>query len=162
MVSLCPILPSDQERMLDILTSEKVNKTYMLPDFRQREDAVPLFVRLLDMSRTGSKYVRAIALNGDLIGFVNQVETANGAIELGYVIHPDFHNRGYMTQALKAAIEELFTLNYERVVCGAFEENKASQRVMEKAGMKKIEFTEIIEYRGLSHTCVYCEKRKEN
>ena len=110
MVSLCPILPSDQERMLDILTSEKVNKTYMLPDFRQREDAVPLFVRLLDMSRTGSKYVRAIAMNGDLIGFVNQVETANGAIELGYVIHPDFHGRGYMTQALPIAMDELFDL----------------------------------------------------
>ena len=65
-------------------------------------------------------------------------------------------------EALKAAIDELFALNYERVVCGAFEENKASLRVMEKAGMKKIEFTEIIEYRGVNHTCVYCETRKEN
>ena len=161
MVLLCPILPSDQERMLDILTSEKVNKTYMLPDFRQREDAVPLFVRLLDMSRTGSKYVRAIALNGDLIGFVNQVETANGAIELGYVIHPDFHGRGYMTEALSLAMDELFDLGYEEVITGAFSTNAASIRVMEKCGMTKLSKTDEIEYRGITHTCVYYSKIQE-
>ena len=67
-----------------------------------------------------------------------------------------------MTRALKSAIAELFALNYQKVVCGAFEGNKASQRVMEKAGMEKIEFTEIIEYRGVTHNCVYYEIRKEN
>ena len=75
------------------------------------------------------------------------------------MIHPDCHNRGYMTRALKAAIEELFALNYRKVVCGAFEGNKASQRVMEKAGMTKIDFTEIIAYRGKQHLCVYYEMR---
>jgi RimJ/RimL family protein N-acetyltransferase len=162
MVFLRQIQPEDKERMLDILTSEKVNKTYMLPDFAHREDALPLFQRLMHMSQGTEKFVRAIALEDSLIGFMNQVEAEDGAIELGYVIHPDFHNCGYMTRALKAAIDELFTLNYERVVCGAFEGNKPSQRVMEKAGMRKIEFTEIIEYRGINHTCVYCEARKEN
>ena len=39
MVSLRPIVPEDRERMLDILTSDKVNKTYMLPDFETKEDA---------------------------------------------------------------------------------------------------------------------------
>jgi RimJ/RimL family protein N-acetyltransferase len=162
MVSLRPILQSDLERMLDILTNEKVNKTYMLPDFKQRQDAAPLFERLMNMSQGQEKFVRAIDLEGGLIGFMNQVEVQNGTIELGYVIHPDFHNRGYMTRALKAAIEELFARNYQRVICGAFEGNKASQRVMEKAGMKKIEFKEIIEYRGVNHTCVYFEVRKEH
>ena len=70
MVSLRPIVPEDRERMLDILTSHKVNKTYMLPDFEKREDAAPLFHRLMDMSQGESKYVRAIDLDGGLIGFV--------------------------------------------------------------------------------------------
>ena len=98
MIILRSISPEDRERMLDILTSPKVSKTYMLPDFADREDALPLFLRLMDMSREGSKYVRAVDLDGGLIGFVNQVEADRDAIELGYVIHPDFQGRGCMVQ----------------------------------------------------------------
>ena len=152
LLKLRPFLPADQTQILKTVTSTK----------EKPEDAIPLFERLSKLSHDSSRFVRCIDVDGQAVGFLNDVEIKGGSIELGYVIHPDFHNRGYMTQALKAAIAELFTLNYERVVCGAFEENKASQRVMEKAGMKKIVFTEIIEYRGVSHTCVYCEKRKEN
>ena len=94
MVFLREILPEDRERMLDILTSRKVNKTYMLPDFLHREDAVPLFERLMDMSQGQEKFVRAIDLKGGLIGFMNQVEVQNGTIELGYVINPEFHGNG--------------------------------------------------------------------
>jgi RimJ/RimL family protein N-acetyltransferase len=49
----------------------------------------------------------------------------------------------------------VYDLGYARVVCGAFAQNKASQRVMEKAGMERIPFTEEIEYRGNTHLCVY-------
>ena len=158
-LKLRPFLPTDQTRILETVTSTKVNQTYMLPDFEKLEDAVPLFERLSKLSHDSNRFVRCIDLDGQAIGFLNDVAIKDGSIELGYVIHPDFHNRGYMTGALKTAIDELFALNYERVICGAFEGNKASQRVMEKAGMTKIEFTEIIEYRGKQHLCVYYEKR---
>ena len=161
MVTLRPILPEDRERMLDILTSEKVNKTYMLPDFAHREDAVPLFQRLLDMSGSGTKYVRAIDMEGGLIGFVNQVEPADRSIELGYVIHPDFQGKGYMTEALRLAIEELFTLGWNEVMAGAFSANIASIRCMEKCGMERLEKTEEIEYRGTVHLCRYCSVKRQ-
>ena len=151
----------DQAQILETVTSSKVNQTYMLPDFETKEDAIPLFNKLMTRSNDSSCFVRCIDLDGTAIGFLNDVEIKDSSIELGYVIHPEFHNRGYMTRALKAAIEELFTLNYQRVVCGAFEGNTASQRVMEKAGMMRISFTEEIEYRGKNHLCVYYEKRKE-
>ena len=143
-LKLRPFLPIDQTRILETVTSTKVNQTYMLPDFERIEDAIPLFERLSERSRDESRFVRCIDVDGQAIGFLNDVEIKDGSIEL------------------KTAIEELFARNYQRVICGAFEGNKASQRVMEKAGMKKIEFTEIIEYRGLSHNCVYYEIRKEN
>ena len=158
-LKLRAFLPTDQTRILETVTSTKVNQTYMLPDFEKPEDAIPLFERLSKLSMDSSRFVRCIDVDGRAVGFLNDVEIKDGSIELGYVIHPDFHNRGYMTRALKAAIEELFTLNYERVVCGAFEGNIASQRVMKKAGMTKIDFTEIIEYRNKQHLCVYYEKR---
>ncbi len=160
MVFLRPILESDQERMLDILTSEQVNQTYMLPDFEKREDAEPLFQKLLNMSVSPVLYARAIALEDGLIGFLNQVEVEDGSIELGYVIHPDFQGRGYMTQALKLAMDELFTLGYQEVITGAFSENAASIRVMEKCGMTRMDKTEEIEYRGKTHTCIYYSQKR--
>ena len=159
LLKLRAFLPTDQTAILETVTSTKVNQTYMLPDFEKMDDAIPLFERLSKLSQDSSRFVRCIDVDGRAVGFLNDVEIKDGSIELGYVIHPECHNRGYMTQALKAAIEELFTLNYQRVVCGAFEGNKASQRVMEKAGMTKIDFTEIIEYRGAQQLCVYYEKR---
>ena len=132
----------------------------MLPDYENRSDAIPLFLRLKDLSNDPNRYVRCISLDDTAIGYLNDVETHDGEIELGYVIHPDYHNRGFMTAALKLAIAELFELGYRTVICGAFEENKASQRVMEKAGMERIEKIDEIDYRGKIHRCVYCQITK--
>ena len=162
MVFLRTMEPADRERMLDILTSELVNKTYMLPDFAQREDAVPLFLRLMEMSRDAGSYVRAIATEDGLAGFLNRVEIQGKTIELGYVIHPDFHGRDYMTKALQLAMEELFVLGYEEVLTGAFSTNIASIRVMEKCGMAKLDKTEEIPYRGVTHTCLYYSKKLQD
>ena len=161
MVFLREILPEDRERMLDILTSEKVNKTYMLPDFEHREDALPMFLRLMEMSRNRSKYLRAIADGDGLVGFVNQVDLQDGEMELGYVIHPDFHGREYMTRALELAMEEVFSLGCQKIITGAFSSNPASIRVMEKCRMTRMDKTDEIEYRGNVHTCVYYRKIQE-
>lgn len=154
-IYLGPIRPEDESSMLDILTSKVVNRTYMLPDFNNREDAIPLFHGLTTLSNDANRYVRGIYKDTQLIGFMNDVEIENRVIELGYVIHPDFHGRGYMTQALTIAITELFTGGYTEVITGAFDHNIASIRVMEKAGMAKLDKTDMIEYRGNVHRCVY-------
>ena len=161
MVFLRPIIPADQERMLDILTSEQVNKTYMLPDFPRREDAVPLFHRLMEMCRDTESYIRAIVTENGLAGFLNSVDIQDKTIELGYVIHPDFQGKGYMTKALTLAMEELFSLGYEEILTGAFSTNTASIRVMEKCGMSRLSKTDEIEYRGATYTCVYYRKIRE-
>ena len=161
MVFLRTIEPTDQERILDILTSEQINKTYMLPDFSQQEDAVPLFLRLMEMSQDAESYVRAIATEDGLAGFLNSVEIQGKTIELGYVIHPNFHGRGYMTEALLLAMEELFALGYEDVLTGAFSTNISSIRVMEKCRMTKLDKTDEIQYRGVTHTCVYYRRKQK-
>jgi RimJ/RimL family protein N-acetyltransferase len=158
MICLRVILPGDRERMMDILTSDQVNRTYMLPDYANREDAAPLFLRLMDMSRDDSKYVRAIANEDGLVGFLNHTDMQGKQIELGYVIHPDFQEKGYMTEALQLAFDELFNLGYEEIITGAFSANAASIRVMEKCGMTHMDKTDEIEYRGNIHTCVYYKK----
>ncbi len=160
-VILRPFLPGDQDRMLEILTDNTVNKTYMLPDFAQKEDAIPLFQRLKSLSCDENRFVRCIDVQGNVVGFINDVVVKDGSIELGYVIHPDSQGKGYMTAALKTAIHTLLDFKFTTVICGAFEENAASMRVMEKCGMHRLEETEIIDYRGKEHLCIYYTISKE-
>lgn len=151
----------DAEDALNILTDESVKRTYMLPDYENRADALPLFLRLLQLSADDTRYVRGIYRNGRLIGFLNDVEIKNGSIELGYVIHPSHQGQGYMTEALGAAIQDLFRIGYQEIICGAFEENTASIRVMEKCGMIRRNKIDTIEYCGATHRCVYYSVKEQ-
>ena len=161
MVTLRPIQLQDREPMLDILTDDTGKQTYMLPDFADRRDALPLFRRLAELSRDESRYVRGICLEERLIGFLNDVEIQDRSIELGYVIHPNFQGKGYMTEALRSAVDALFSMGYQEIICGAFEENAASIRVMVKAGMQKLSRTDEVEYRDKRYQCVYYSIMKQ-
>lgn len=147
---------ADEAALLDLLTSDRIRQTYMLPDFPRREDAVPLARKLMQLSRDQRRFVRGMEQDGILVGFLNDVEIQDGTIELGYVVHPDHWGKGCATAALKLAIADLFRSGYREVLCGAFEENAASLRVMEKAGMQRINKCDFIDYRGRSHRCLYC------
>lgn len=146
---------SDWPRLAMLATSTEVNKTYMLPDFESVEKARPLFDRLMAMSKDDKRYVRAMEENGEFVGFCNDVERNGDSVEIGYAMCPDIWGRGYCTAALKLAIADLFELGFNQVVAGAFVENPASLRVMEKAGMTPIDKVDDIEYRGSIHKCVY-------
>ena len=154
-MKLREFMESDWPRLAMLATSNEVNKTYMLPDFESEEKARPLFDRLMTMSKDDKRYVRAMEENGEFVGFCNDVERDGDSVEIGYAMCPDVWGRGYCTEALKLAIADLFQLGFKQVVAGAFVENPASLRVMEKAGMTPIEKVDEIEYRGRTHTCVY-------
>ena len=158
---LRPFQDSDRERMIMILRNEEVSTTFMLPEFSDDSVAGRLFDRILLNSQSDAHYERAVCLDGQIIGFVNDVEIQNNTIELGYVIHPDYQGRGYATEALSASIQQLFRLGYSAVRVGYFEENPASGRVMEKSGMQRVSKTEEIEYRGILHKCLYYEIKRE-
>ena len=56
--------------------------------------------------------------------------------EVWYKIHPEFWNKGYATETLKAVIFFGFeTLNLHRIQAGCAIENLASIKVLEKCGM---------------------------
>ena len=160
-LTLRTITSEDKADMLEILTNAEIGKTYMLPVFASREDALPLFEKLKDLSAKNTRFVYGISLNNRIIGFLNDVEIDGARAELGYVIHPDYRNNGYATEALTAVIDALFQAGISVVEAGAFEENSASMRVMEKSGMHRILRTDSIEYRGKTHTCVYYQKTEK-
>ena len=75
--------------------------------------------------------------NGYLIGTIslNRAGPFNRA-ELGYWIGPEYWNRGYCTEAVKAILEYGFTaLGYHKISARHFMGNESSGRVMQKVGM---------------------------
>lgn len=156
-----PITQADKEYVLDLLTDETVGKTYMLPEYKCRKEAEPLFQRLVELSADSSRYVAGVYLDGIFIGMMNDVETKGSQIEMGYAYLPAYYNKGYATEAFAGAISYLHDHGFETVVAGAFFGNAASMRVMEKCGMVKQDYTDEIEYRGVTYTCIYYASKKE-
>ena len=159
-LELRSFLETDRASVISILRDDTIKKTYMLPDFPDDAAAGKLFERLMTLSNDKNRFVYAVSLDGEAIGFLNDVEVKDDAIEVGYVIASDRHNCGYATEALTAAIAELFQIGYRLVSAGFFEENPASGRVMEKSGMHRVTRTDEIEYRGAKHHCIYYEIEK--
>lgn len=127
----------------------------MLPEYKNREEAEPLFQRLVALSEDASRYVAGVYLDGAFIGMMNETEIKGKQIEMGYAFLPAFYNRGYATESFTGAIAYLLSHGFENVLTGAFSGNVASIRVMEKCGMTRQTYTDEIEYRGITHTCVY-------
>ena len=114
-----------------------------------------LFDQLYALSHAEQHFVAGIYFADRLIGFMNDMEYDGDTVELGYVIDPAWHNRGFATEALRAAIAYLFEHGLTQICAGAFAENPASIRVMQKSGMTRLDKTEEITYRGVTHRCVY-------
>ncbi|MBE5960633.1 MAG: GNAT family N-acetyltransferase [Lachnospiraceae bacterium] len=150
-----PYSETDENDMIALLTNECIKATYMIPDFKTKDDAIAMFRRLYHDSHSDDHLEIGIYRNNKLIGFLNDVEMNEDIVELGYVIHPDFHGLGYATEALKAVIEKLFEMGYQEVITGAFETNTASIRVMQKCNMHLLSKTEDIRYHQTMHHCVY-------
>ena len=150
-----PIVEEDREAVLDLLTDSTVGKTYMLPDYKTREEAEPLFRRLVELSADETRYVAGVYLEGAFIGMMNETQIEDTRIEMGYAFLPAYYNRGYATESFAGAIDYLFDRGFTTVLAGAFSGNIASMRVMEKCGMTKQDYTDTVDYRGISHTCIY-------
>lgn len=158
---LRPLSDSDQSAAVGILTDDTVKETYMIPDFSSEEEAVCMFARLKELSVSQEHYIRGIYLEKSLIGWINDVEVTDSAIELGWVIHPEYQGRGYATEAVGGAMKALFDAGFSEIRASAFEENMASRRVMEKNGMRQCPDVEMTEYRGRMFRCI-CYVLKKN
>lgn len=157
---LKPMGDCDQDDMLQILSDNQIKKTYMLPDYESEEQVINLFKRIQSYTQKENRIDCGVYLDGKIIGFANTVEIKDNTIEIGYVIYPTYWNQGYATEMLTALIQKIYEMGYEEVLTGAFEENIASQRVMQKSGMVLIDMQDDIEYRGKVHKCVYYSAKK--
>ena len=161
-LTLAPIDDKHKEEAILLFNDPLVKKTYMIPDFANKEQEDVFFNKIRDLTHSDSHYSYGIFLNDELIGFINDVCIENDTIEVGYFIRSDQWNNGFATEALSAMIKELCAKEFTVVHSAHFENNLASGRVMQKCGMKLIDKEEIVEYRGEKHRCIYYEIRKNS
>jgi len=87
--------------------------------------------------------------NEELIGSIsaNKVENESNCYEIGYAIGRKYWGKGYATEALSVVVEYLMNeVGKRKLLCRCAKENKASQKVICKAGFKysgKGKFTSI-------------------
>jgi len=59
-------------------------------------------------------------------------------VDMGYFIQPEYHNRGYMTEAVNEIVRFAFQDDgVHRICTGCITENQPSERVMQKCGFVK-------------------------
>lgn len=160
-LELKPIEQKDLPELVELLTDPVVGKTYMVPDFESKAQAETLAQRIVAMSQGEDRYVAGIFLEARLIGMLNETERMEDGLEVGYAIDSRYHGRGYGTEALTGAIGFFHARGFREVVAGAFEDNAASLRIMEKSGMTRLEKEDTVTYRGQDHRCIYYAAKRE-
>jgi RimJ/RimL family protein N-acetyltransferase len=79
-----------------------------------------------------------LAQTGALVGDCVLFWRSEGQAEVGYVLHPAHHGHGYATEAVGALLRLGFEdLGLHRVAARCDARNTASERVMQRAGMRR-------------------------
>ncbi|GAB3172646.1 GNAT family N-acetyltransferase [Telluribacter humicola] len=85
-----------------------------------------------------SQINRVIALGDQLIGgigLIRQKDVYRFNAEIGYWLAEPYWGRGFVSEAVQQLSAKAFaTMNIHRIYAGVFSYNKASMRVLEKAG----------------------------
>lgn len=105
-------------------------------------EAVQTRVAQIGFEADGDRIVLAAELREapGVIGEVSLIwrSAENRQAELGYIFHPDFHGRGYATEASRALLGMGFGgAVLHRIFARCDARNAASSRVMERLGMRR-------------------------
>lgn len=110
----------------------------MSDDFPKSLEECKQTVNFFSESSDDSECIRAIKVNGKIVGCISaffQTGIYRKNAEIAYWLSADYRGKGIMTQVIKIFTENLFSLyDLHRIYAAPFEYNKASQRVLKKAG----------------------------
>lgn len=136
-IILRPLGINDASAMAVLANNKKVwdNVRDMLPYPYTLQDAWN-FIALCEQENPTCTF--AIEYKGEfagVIGLVKQTDVYRLTAEIGYWLGEPFWNKGIATASVKIIVNYGFEqLDLVRIYSGVFEHNKASQRVLEKAG----------------------------
>jgi ribosomal-protein-alanine N-acetyltransferase len=160
------ILRSFREEDVDVMAQLFANPDFMrfsLGVFTEREQTIAFITKVMAWDRAGIPSQFAVVPRGEdaiigYCGFFYHAEHSIEDIEIGYRLHPDYWNRGLITEAARAVRDHGFRdWKLSRVISLIHPENVPSRRVAEKNGMT---VEKQITFRGFP-TLVYAMAREE-
>ncbi len=133
-------------RMSDISSIQKhINDkgvykyTLKIPHPYSLDDAKKFVHKTSYKWKTGKAYQFGIEVDNEIVGGISldKIDKDNQSATLGYWLGKKHWSQGIMTEASKMILEFAFNdLKLRRINSGVFKPNKASARVLEKAGFK--------------------------
>jgi RimJ/RimL family protein N-acetyltransferase len=159
------ILRCFREEDVDLMAQLFANPDFMrfsLGVFTERQRTVDFIEKVIGWDRASMPSQFAVVPRRQCgvigyCGFFHHPEVP-GEVEIGYRLHPDYWNRGLITEAARAVRDHGFAeLNLSRLISLIHPENIPSRRVAEKNGMK---VENEITFRGFP-TLVYAITREQ-
>lgn len=165
--------PFKEEDLEDFYEYAKVDGVGQMAGWSPHQD-IQESKKILTMF-INSKRQFAIEVNNKVVGSLGleyynesqfpEYNKLNG-IELGYVLSKDYWGHGYMPEAAKAIINYLFDIEkLDFIICGHFDWNNQSKRVVEKCGfkpVKEIEYITATNKKEISKQYVLLNPNKDN
>lgn len=128
---LRPLCAADFDALHDMVSRWEV--TRQLGSWPWPADPVFTLSRCRPFAGEGD--VRAITLDGKVIGTIGVNVGGEGKPGIGYNLHPDFHGQGFMTEAARASITYGFdTYGWPSLYAETWEDNDPSGAVLRKMG----------------------------
>ena len=159
-ITLDKITLDDTNDYYLIASNKNITTSFMLDEVENLEEARSAIEEVINNYSDKEYYYFAIRLDKKLIGVMKTYES--DYLELGYAINEEYWNKGYATIALNLGTNYFLKMDrIKKIILGAFSDNYASIRVMEKCGysflgIKKDEFY----YKGKSRDICYFIKNK--
>lgn len=134
------MLPADADDMFDYARREETSRYLFWSPHGSISHTKEYLKFVSERYRAGDFYDWAITLRdgGKMIGtcgFTN-INVTHHVGEIGYVINPDYHKKGFAAEAAAAVIKFGFEeLDLARIEARFIDENEASLKVTKKLGM---------------------------
>lgn len=137
--NLRPWKIDDAENLLKYAGNPKI--TAMMSDGFANLATPEGAAKFIDFANSGKdKIYRAIEVEGAIVGGIGvmmQTDIHRKNAELGYWLAEPFWGKGIISEAIRIMISEAFEkLDIARIFARPFHTNKASHRVLEKAGFR--------------------------
>ena len=110
---------------------------------KNMDESRAILSRFMEGRKTFALEYRGKVIGSLGIEFYNEKDypefAALAGREIGYVLSKDYWGQGLMPEAVNAVIRYLFEVeNLDFIICGHFERNARSRRVIEKCGFRYI------------------------